>query len=106
MKSKLLCPHCGHHIADIAVPSPAPGPGHYRDVDLSPVEAFIEARCCVEPRQRIETKVFRAAYIKWCEEEGQSRLSPQTMGRIVAALPYIHSAASNGKRYYTGITLA
>lgn len=104
MKSRLLCPNCGHHIADFTTPSPPPGPGHYGNVDSSSVEAFLQARCRPEKGARVTTKAFREAYVEWCDENGETCLSAQAMGRVLAAMPHINSTASNGKRYYTGIT--
>lgn len=107
MKNKLLCPNCGHHIADFIAPASAPSRGH----QLTPladdtVGEFIKARCQLDKTRRLETKEFRAAYLQWCEEEGHHPLAPQTMGRALATMSHIKSVASNGKRYYTGITFA
>ena len=106
MKNKLLCPNCGHHIADFTTPSPAPGPGHYTNVLTEPFEAFLRDRCVLDKSSRVETKELRARYLEWCAENDETPLTPQAMGRVLAATPDVKSTASNGKRYYTGITFA
>lgn len=105
MKNKLLCPNCGHHIADFVAPAAAPASGQQTTATSDEtVTEFLDARCSRDKTRRVETKDFRAAYLQWCEEMGYEALAPQTMGRVIAAMPHIKSTASNGKRYYTGIT--
>lgn len=105
MKSKLLCPNCGHHIADFVAPTTASSRGRQATAASDDtVEQFIQEKCRRDKTRRVETKDFRTAYVKWCEEQGMQPLAPQTMGRVLASLSHVRAAASNGKRYYTGIT--
>lgn len=54
---------------------------------------------------RLLTAELRAAYTKWCAEEGERPLSPQVFGRELRTRYDIEQTRSNGRRYYVGITL-
>jgi P4 family phage/plasmid primase-like protien len=68
---------------------------------------FIDDKCTRGPATgfRIDTSLMRREYDAWCREQGEQPLSPQQFGRDLKARYDIGQAKSNGKRYYTGITI-
>lgn len=68
---------------------------------------FIADRCHLggAKQVRIPTAELRAAYTKWCAEEGERPLPPQVFGRELRTRYDIEQTRSNGRRYYLSVTL-
>ena len=68
---------------------------------------FVEDRCHLGGGEiaRVNTADLRRAYETWCKDEGERALSPQVLGRELRTRFGIQQAKSNGRRYYTNMTL-
>jgi putative DNA primase/helicase len=71
------------------------------------VARFVAERCHIGGGHlaRVATRDMRAAYESWCRDEGQRPISAQMFGREIRARYGVADARSNGRRYYTGVTL-
>lgn len=103
MTQQLLCPNCGHHVADIAPPIEAATDPSQPDDSLS---QFIAERCTLAPEERVSAPIFRAAYAAWCKEQGAFPFAPRAVGRLMAERPDVDTRRSNGIRFFYGITLS
>lgn len=54
---------------------------------------------------RVGTKTLRMMYARWCSDAGEKALSNQQLGRELRTRFDIGGAKSNGKRFYTNVTL-
>jgi len=78
----------------------------------SPIKAFIEDRCVVDPGQWVECKLLYEEWIKWCRDEGRDHEGTlQGFGRaLLAALPHIRVANvrvdGGRRRRYQGVGLS
>ncbi len=68
---------------------------------------FIEDKCTLGPATgfRIDTAQMRREYDTWCREQGETPLSPQQFGRDIKTRHDVQQVRSNGRRFYTGITV-
>jgi putative DNA primase/helicase len=68
---------------------------------------FVTDVCTLGPATgfRIDTANMRKAYSGWCREQGEQELSPQQFGRDLKTRYNVGTIRSNGRRYYTGITV-
>jgi len=103
MTQQLLCPNCGHHVADIAPRSETTPSSSQPDDSLS---QFIAERCTLAADERIAAPEFRAAYTAWCGERGEFPLGTRSVGRLMAERPDVTTRRSNGTRFFYGITLS
>jgi hypothetical protein len=102
MRQQLLCPNCGHHVADLVPPQSEP------ESIASPdgsVTRFISEACSLRPTGRISAPDFRAAYERWCVQQDFPPLTARSVGKAVALHPMITVIRSNGIRFYKGIAL-
>jgi putative DNA primase/helicase len=73
----------------------------------SPISAFIEDRCVIDPAATCTAEELFAAWRDWCAQENRPPLTRQLFGRqLLAAVPNIE-VAKNGfdQRMYRGIAL-
>lgn len=103
MTQQLLCPNCGHHVADIAPLSDTPPTPSQPDDSLS---QFIAERCTLAAGVRIAAPEFRTAYAAWCKEQGEFPLDTRSVGRLMAGRSDVTTRRSNGTRFFYGITLS
>jgi hypothetical protein len=54
---------------------------------------------------RVDTRDLRAAYERWCTDEGEKPISPQVLGRELRTRFGIDSDRSHGRRFYVGVSL-
>jgi P4 family phage/plasmid primase-like protien len=68
---------------------------------------FMTDRCHIGGGEhvRVDTRDLRAAYEKWCSDEGEKPVTPQVFGRELRTRFGIESGRSHGRRYYIGVTL-
>lgn len=68
---------------------------------------FVQDRCHLGGGHlvKIDTKDVRAAYERWCGEEGERPITPQVFGRELRSRFAIETKRSHGRRFYTGVTL-
>ncbi|GLJ78654.1 phage/plasmid primase, P4 family [Microbacterium imperiale] len=68
---------------------------------------FIEDRCHVGGGDmvRVEMSELRKAYDAWCREQHEDALTSQTFGRQLKQRFGVGSAKSNGRRFYTNVTV-
>lgn len=68
---------------------------------------FIEDRCNVGGGDlvRTETADLRRAYDEWCREQHEDAVTSQALGRALRARFNIGTTRSNGRRFYTNVTL-
>ncbi|WP_258318011.1 phage/plasmid primase, P4 family [Microbacterium sp. SGAir0570] len=68
---------------------------------------FIEDRCHVGGGDmvRVEMSELRKAYDAWCRERHEDALTSQTFGRQLKQRFSVGSAKSNGRRFYTNVTV-
>jgi P4 family phage/plasmid primase-like protien len=71
------------------------------------VGRFLEACCTIEPSLRISTKDLRAAYDKWCFEEGEKPWSAQAMAAQLQDRGLVQIRANGGarQRMWQGVAL-
>ncbi|MEE9294582.1 MAG: phage/plasmid primase, P4 family [Phycisphaerae bacterium] len=77
---------------------------------VSPIRAFIEDRCIVEPTATVDRDELWAAWSLWCEESGHLRGSRELLGaRLRAVLPSLGTTRprtdAGRMRLYVGIDL-
>ncbi|WP_431800358.1 phage/plasmid primase, P4 family [Microbacterium kunmingense] len=68
---------------------------------------FVDDRCHVGGGDivRVETSELRRAYDAWCKEQHEDPLTAQAFGRNLRQRFSISTAKSNGRRFYTNVTL-
>lgn len=68
---------------------------------------FVDDRCRVGGGDlvRVEMAELRRAYDAWCREQHEDAVSAQTFGRQLRQRFGIGDAKSNGRRFYTNVTL-
>jgi putative DNA primase/helicase len=76
----------------------------------SPVAAFLRDRCETGPEHQVPIDDLYAAWVEWCENNGQPKKSKTVLGRdIRAARPLVRviqpGSGGNRPRFYVGIGL-
>lgn len=76
----------------------------------SPIKAFVDDCCDVDPGRSCDISDLYTAFKKWCEEQGRKATTKQMFGRdLRASLPHITTTQlwndGNRARAYVGITL-
>ncbi len=68
---------------------------------------FIEDRCSAGGGEyaRVEMAELRKAYDAWCKEQREDALTAQSFGRQLKQRFDVGTAKSNGRRFYTNVTL-
>jgi len=68
---------------------------------------FVADRCVLtdSPTVKLDTAIVRRAFSEWCHEEGEREVSQQVLGRELRSRFGVDVVRSNGRRFYTGITL-
>lgn len=68
---------------------------------------FIEDRCSTGGGEyaRVEMAELRKAYDGWCKEQREDALTAQSFGRQLKQRFDVGTAKSNGRRFYTNVTL-
>ncbi|WP_279367369.1 phage/plasmid primase, P4 family [Microbacterium testaceum] len=68
---------------------------------------FIEDRCSTGGGEyaRVEMAELRKAYDAWCKEQREDALTAQSFGRQLKQRFDVGTAKSNGRRFYTNVTL-
>jgi P4 family phage/plasmid primase-like protien len=68
---------------------------------------FLTDRCRIGGGTHVttQTATLRGEYEKWCQQEGETPLSPQLFGRELRTRFGIEQTRSHGKRFYVGITV-
>lgn len=69
---------------------------------------FVEDRCIIGggDTARVATADLRRAYDTWCDQQHETPMSAQSLGRQLRQRFAIESVRSHGARYYTGVLLA
>jgi putative DNA primase/helicase len=68
---------------------------------------FVSDKCTFGPAShfKVDTAVMRREYSSWCRDQGEPELNAQQFGRDLKSRYDVGQSKSNGKRYYTGITI-
>lgn len=66
---------------------------------------FVADQIMITGAGRTQTAAVRAAYARWCKNEGVVELSQQAFGRELRTRWNVAVERSHGRRHYVGITL-
>lgn len=77
----------------------------YRE-EMDSLGSFLEDRCEMHPTATVTPKTLWEAYLKWCEESGETPLKSQTLfGKRLTERGITRDRGTRGERLYLGIRL-
>lgn len=66
---------------------------------------FFEDCCLVSAGVRVKTGHLYEAYIRWCDRNGETTLTPQAFGRQLSTRGFVQHKGTGGMRYWLGLGL-
>lgn len=101
--SEILCPNCGHHIADIRqvkASKSAAWETFSASGRVDHVERFLSSLERDEAALRIPATQLYLSYERWCREQGIEPLTTNRLSHVLIKTHGVSRTKSNSTRYY------